>query len=106
MPVDQPDTGAGAAPAGQMPSSEKPFGRRRRWAASFVVAFLYTLIGTLLALLPWLPRWDQNYFSGANPGWYALWMSPYFRGAITGVGVVNLCISYFELSDIFRGEKR
>jgi hypothetical protein len=68
-----------------------------------MAAFSYTIVGTLLAVLPWMPRWDQNYFSGATAGWYAVWMSPYFRGAISGLGVLNLCISFLELVDLLRG---
>jgi hypothetical protein len=105
VPVEQPETGAGAFPVGRMPRAGRPFGRWRRWAAGFVLAFLYTVVGTLLVLLPWLPNWDQNYFSGAGPGWYAVWMSPYFRGAISGVGLVNLCVSFLELLDLLRGAK-
>ena len=88
-----------------MPSSGKPFGRWRRRAAGFLLAFLYTLFGSMLVLLPWLPSWDQNYFSGTSPGWYSIWMSPYFRGAISGVGVLNLCVSFCELWELLRGGK-
>jgi hypothetical protein len=97
--------GADAFSVGNMPSSGKPFGRWRRWAAGFLLAFLYTLLGTTLVLLPWLPSWDQNYLSGTSPGWYSIWMSSYFRGAISGVGVVNLCVSFLELLELLRGVK-
>ncbi len=103
MPIEGPETQAGVYSAGRMPSAGRPFGRWRRWLAGLVLSFFYTVVGALLALLPWLSHWDQNYFSGTNPGWYAIWMSPYFRGAISGVGVVNLCISFLETLDLFRG---
>jgi len=86
-----------------MPRLGKPSGRWRRWIAGLVLAFFCTIVGTLLVLLPWLPSWDQNYFSGASPVWYSIWMSPYFRGAISGVGVVNLYVSFMELLGLLRG---
>jgi hypothetical protein len=95
--------GTGAFSVRDMPRAGRPFGRWRRWATGFLLAFLYTLLGTTLALVPWLPSWDQNYFSGTSPGWYSIWMNPYFRGTISGVGVVNLCISFLELLELLRG---
>ncbi len=93
-------------PAGGMPRSEKPFSRSRRWAGGLMLAFLYTFVGTMLVLLPWLPSWDQNYFSGRSPDWYAIWMNPYFRGGVSGIGAVNLCVSFLELFELLRGLKR
>jgi hypothetical protein len=89
-----------------MPRGGKPFGRWRRRFVSLLAAFFCTVLGTLLVVLPWLPSWDQNYFSGASPLWYGIWMSPYFRGAISGLGVVNLCISFLELLELMRGARR
>ncbi len=105
MPLEESGPQASVYSVGRMPSAGRPFGRWRRRLAGLALAFVYTVVGALLGLLPWLPDWDQNYFSGTNPGWYAIWMSSYFRGAISGVGVVNLCISFLELLDLLRGEK-
>jgi len=88
-----------------MPSEQKPFSRGRRWFRGFLTAFLFTLVGTVLAVLPWLPGWDQNYLSGGGAGWYSVWMNPYFRGAVSGIGVLNLCASFVELVDLMRGHR-
>lgn len=88
-----------------MPSQQKPFGRHRRWARGFLTAFLFTLVGTLLTVFPWLPGWDQNYFSGSRADWYEVWMNPYFRGAVSGIGVLNLCASFLGLVDLLRGHR-
>lgn len=106
MPPLDPDMGTGEIPAGGAQGAERPLGSARSWAAGLLAAFLYTLLGTLLVLLPWLPSWDQNYFSGTSRGWYSIWMNPYFRGAVSGVGVVNLCISFLELMQLMRRGKR
>lgn len=87
-----------------MPQAGKPFGRWRRWAWSLLLAFAFTTLGTLLLILPWLPNWGQNYFSGSSRKWYEVWMNPYFRGAISGVGVINLLVSFSELYALFRGD--
>jgi hypothetical protein len=80
-------------------------GRLGRWIGGFLTAFLYTSMGVLLMLLPWLPSWSENYFSGSSWGWYSIWMNPYFRGAISGVGVLNLSVSFLELLRLMRGGK-
>jgi hypothetical protein len=76
------------------------------WLRTFLAAFLYTGMGTLLMLLPWLPSWGQNYFSGDSRTWYSVWMNPYFRGAISGIGLVNLYVSFGELLKLMRGGRR
>lgn len=106
MPPLDPDMGTGQFPAGGTEGAERRSGRARRWVAGLMVAFVYTLLGTVLVLLPWLPNWDQNYFSGSSRGWYSLWMNPYFRGAVSGVGVLNLCISFLELMQLMRRGRR
>jgi hypothetical protein len=34
--------------------------------------------------------------------WRKMWMSPYFRGAVSGLGVVNIYISLLEVAAIRR----
>ena len=81
-------------------------GSLRRWLRAFLAALAYAVVGMLLSALPWLPDWDQNYFSGNSPEWYSLWMNAYFRGAVSGVGVVNLCVCVLEVYGLLRGGKR
>jgi hypothetical protein len=63
------------------------------------------VVGLVLLLLPWLPTWDQNYFSGWNPAWFSLWMNPYFRGAISGVGALNIYVACAEMLALLRGSQ-
>lgn len=86
----------------QAPRSRR---RWRRWVFGLAAVFACTVVGTLLALLPWLPSWDMNYFSGSSRGWYSVWMNSYFRGAISGVGVLNLYLSFLELLGLARGSR-
>ncbi len=71
-----------------------------RWyhkLGAVLYAFFCFEIGILLIFMPWLDLWDRNYFSGIAGRWPELWMSPYLRGAISGLGVVDIAISFVEL---------
>ena len=66
---------------------------------SAVVFITFCLeIGLYLLIVPWTESWDGNYFSGL-PRMKIYWDNLYVRGAVSGLGAVNLFIS---LSEIFR----
>lgn len=52
-------------------------------------------------LIPWSAFWDRNYFVGWWPALGALLTSNYFRGAVTGLGLVNVWAALSELADLF-----
>ncbi len=57
-------------------------------------------MGIFLLVLPWLRIWETNYFSWVVPdsGWWrGLWLSPYVRGIVSGVGLVNIFIALVEV---------
>jgi hypothetical protein len=56
-------------------------------------------LGLFLVVFPWTDYWTSNYFATFIPKYFWVWDSPYFKGAISGLGVVNLCIC---ISEIFR----
>jgi hypothetical protein len=65
---------------------------------SAVVFITFCLeIGLFLLIFPWTDYWPSNYFSTAIPAWSAYWDNLYIRGAISGLGVVNLYISFLEI---------
>lgn len=57
--------------------------------------------GLLLVLIPWSPFWDRNYLAQLVPGLTGLITSNYVRGAVTGLGLVNLWAALGELTDLF-----
>lgn len=59
-------------------------------------------VGAVLVLLPWTRNWDQNYFRDWLPQSSKYWMEPSFRGAITGVGLVNLYVALLQVVGLFR----
>lgn len=72
---------------------------------SFYVYVFYCFeVGVFLLLAPWLlPHvWDQNYFVFVYPKLKAVFVSGYFRGAVSGIGVLNIMLA---VSEIWRREK-
>ena len=41
--------------------------------------------------------WDLNYFNSVVPVLKGIWDDPYFRGALTGLGFVNIYIACMEV---------
>jgi hypothetical protein len=72
-----------------------PPGRTRTLTNIFFILFCIE-IGLVLFLLPWTPLWDSNYFFSLTPQWNPFWLSTYLRGAVSGIGVVNLWIGLGE----------
>ncbi len=66
--------------------------------ASMVFVFFCFEVGAFLLLFPWLDNlWEYNYFATLVPAWEPFWTSPYVRGAVSGLGLVNIWISFAEL---------
>jgi hypothetical protein len=57
--------------------------------------------GLVLLVVPWSPFWDRNYFVQMSPALAALTRSNMIRGAVSGLGVVNLWAAMSELGVLF-----
>ena len=66
-----------------------------------IIALLIEL-GLLLIVIPWSVYWERNYFAQLSPAVYALMTNNYVRGAITGLGAVNLVAALADLSALVR----
>ncbi|MBZ2184762.1 MAG: hypothetical protein K7J46_08610 [Bryobacter sp.] len=53
-------------------------------------------IGLFLLFFPWSDYWKPNYLANFSPEWGLFWLNPYFRGAISGIGIINIYISVLE----------
>ena len=62
---------------------------RKRLGAVLYIA-LCVEIGTFLLLMPWSAIWSRSLLLYHYPLLRPLWMSPYLRGAVSGLGLVNL----------------
>jgi hypothetical protein len=56
--------------------------------------------GLLLIVLPWTVLWDRNYLLAAIPWVHELAQSPYVRGAVSGLGLVNIGIGVSEIATL------
>lgn len=54
-------------------------------------------LGVFLVVYPWMDSWDTNQIAFWRENWSGIWLSPWFRGAISGLGAVNLIIALVEL---------
>jgi hypothetical protein len=74
---------------------------------SAVVFITFCLeMGLFLLIFPWTESWDGNYFSGLMPHMKMYWDNLYVRGAVSGLGVVNLYISLVEIYRLRRFARR
>ena len=64
------------------------------------VAF-FLEVGLLLVVLPWSGFWLHNYFAAAWPPLRQLMTNNFVRGAVTGLGVVNLVAGFVDLAMVF-----
>ena len=61
-------------------------------------------VGIFLAVAPWLlpSVWEQNYFFVLIPQLRDIFLNGYFRGAITGIGVLNVSMA---VAEVIRNER-
>ncbi len=66
----------------------------------------YLELGLFLLVYPWTDGWNSNYFGWFAPGamqepWHEFWRNAYVRGALSGLGLVNLSVALSELFKLF-----
>jgi hypothetical protein len=54
-------------------------------------------LGLVLMVIPWSMYWDRNYFAQALPAVHQLITNNFVRGAVSGLGVLNMAIGIAEL---------
>lgn len=64
-----------------------------------LVAF-FVEVGLLLVVLPWSTFWERNYFGAIWPGLQPVLTNGFVRGAVSGLGVLNLLAGFSELAPI------
>ena len=64
----------------------------------FVAYFLE--VGLLLVLVPWSAFWERNYFAVTFPVLQEILKNNYVRGAVSGLGIVNLLMGFEELASV------
>lgn len=72
------------------------------------VIYLFYLFeaGLLLLLVPWSSLWEGNYFLAGHPMLRSLCLSPFSRGAVSGIGLLHLVAGVFDSLAFIREERR
>ncbi len=65
-----------------------------------LIAF-FLEVGFALVVVPWSGFWDRNYFASTLPLVSAVITNDFVRGAISGVGLVNVATGIAELVSLF-----
>jgi len=67
-----------------------------------VIAFFFE-IGVALLIVPWSAFWDRNYFAEAVPAIHGLITNNFVRGAVSGLGLVNIGSGLAEILSLVLG---
>jgi hypothetical protein len=104
-----PEAAPAPASAPELPAEKRlgPVGRRL-WLVLFAI-FAFE-VGLFLIVFPWMDSWTLNHL----PGFFAssqiavqdLWDDPYFRGALSCLGIVNVYIALREVVQLIRRSKQ
>jgi hypothetical protein len=60
------------------------------------IAFFFE-IGFALLVVPWSAFWDRNYFAESLPSIHAFITNNFVRGAVSGLGLVNIFAGLGEI---------
>ena len=58
-----------------------------------VLLLIWLEVGLVLILVPWSELWETNYFLYQYPGLGLFLKNPYLRGAISGLGLINVFLA-------------
>jgi len=70
-----------------------------------VLVVFFLEVGLVLTLAPWSAYWDRNYFAETVPLVHAMMTNNFIRGAVTGLGLVNICAGVADLVGLFLARK-
>ena len=88
------------------PAPEAP---RYRWyhiAAALIFIVFCLELGIFLVVFPWSEFWDRSFFPSLAPQWRLYWQNTYLRGAVSGLGIVNVYIALVEIVRLRRFARR
>lgn len=55
-------------------------------------------VGLLLVLVPWSAFWERNYFVESMPALGAIITNHFVRGAVSGLGIINIYTGFVDLA--------
>jgi hypothetical protein len=78
------------------PAKPTRFVRRHRRVLAFCLVVFAFELGLFLLIFPWLPAWEMNWVPVHSPHLASIWMSSYFRGLLSGLGLLNIYVAIAE----------
>jgi hypothetical protein len=94
------------APVQNAPGAASPVPVRQSWQGRLLgisFAIFAFEIGLFLVIFPWMgDSWDLNYIQSLGPVLQNVWDEPYFRGAVSGLGFLNIYIAMLQVARLFR----
>jgi hypothetical protein len=72
--------------------------------AAFLSVLSSLLVGLVLAVIPWTAYWDTNQLLQPHPILRLLFLNGFARGAVSGLGLVNILLALVEARDHVRDE--
>jgi hypothetical protein len=78
--------------------------RKPRRLPRAVLVLLAAGVGLFLVMFPWSDSWNLNYLQELIPGLQSYWDEPSLRGAVMGLGLVNLYIAAWQAVQLLRGK--
>lgn len=65
-----------------------------------VLVVFFFEVGVVLIFIPWSAFWDRNYFAQVVPYLQATITNNFVRGAVSGLGVLNVVAGLAELVSV------
>jgi hypothetical protein len=78
----------------------KLFTRATFWIAKILYILLSLGFGVALICLPWFYFWENNYLLYMYPQLRPLVSDSYFKGAVLGLGIVDILIGIREIAHL------
>jgi hypothetical protein len=70
-----------------------------------LLGLLFIEVGVVLAIVPWSAYWDRNYFAESIPPLQALITNNFMRGAVSGLGLINLGTGVSEILSLLSARR-
>ena len=113
MKIQAPETRAAEHDSSSSSAGAKKPNIIIRWhrrVLGFCLVIFALELGLFLLIYPWRREWALSWVPVHSPQFFGIWMSRFFRGLVSGLGLLNLYISMAELSKqvkaILKGEQR
>jgi hypothetical protein len=70
-----------------------------------IIVAYFLEVGLLLVLVPWSTFWEHNYFAASLPWLHDTLRNNFLRGAVSGLGVVNLLTGLHDLAEVLMARR-